>query len=203
MQRGGRSRTSRRRALGAAARRFLLAHAAHHLRSSLPVTATCTRSAPSPETLADIQREGGSALDVGAQGCAGPEGARRRLVGALCQHPEPHGARHDDFMTIDSFRTRLQALSLNREGLVELCHQNKIHAVRYAVTWTHSPQLFRPYFDTQPLHRPPLVREFSSRASRSTRRDTDPRELRETKSDVGELGASEGGAPSSPWGGWG
>ena len=27
---------------------------------------------------------------------------------ALCQHPELHMARHDDFMTIDSFVTSLQ-----------------------------------------------------------------------------------------------
>ena len=34
-----------------------------------------------PGILADNQREGGSALDVGPEGCAGPEGARRRLAG--------------------------------------------------------------------------------------------------------------------------
>ena len=31
---------------------------------------------------------------------------------------------HDGFMTNDSFVTKLQALPLNREGPVELCHQN-------------------------------------------------------------------------------
>ena len=45
---------------------------------------------------------------------------------ALCQHPELHMARHDDFMTIvTAFGQGSRALSLNREGLVELCHQNK------------------------------------------------------------------------------
>ena len=47
---------------------------------------------------------------------------------ALCQHPELHMARHDDFMTSsqlsDKAPGRFLSVCLNREGLVELCHQN-------------------------------------------------------------------------------
>ena len=47
---------------------------------------------------------------------------------ALCQHPELHMARHDDFMTSSQLcyiaPGRFLSVCLNREGLVELCLQN-------------------------------------------------------------------------------
>ena len=74
-------------------------------------------------------------LPVGAPICSGRSGCGGGIATthvrphaiALCQHPEPQASRHDDFMTIGRLYYiapgRFLLLSLNREGLVQPCHQ--------------------------------------------------------------------------------
>ena len=70
------------------------------------------REAKRERRMLRMAGRGGRRSMSGPRGAQGLRGLAAALVGALCQQPErePHGAHHDDFMTIDSFGTRLQAL---------------------------------------------------------------------------------------------